>query len=75
MARTKASSIKRSPFSEEARSPEVTQENIAQRAYSLYEARGRQEGHDLDDWLQAERELLEEESGLSIPKRGARKSV
>ena len=74
MARTKASSIKRGPFSEQARSPEVTQEKIAQRAYSLYEARGRQEGHDLDDWLQAERELLEEESGLSIPKRGARKS-
>ena len=31
-------------------------------------------GADLDDWLQAERELLEEESGLSIHKRGARKS-
>jgi outer membrane protein TolC len=74
MARTKASSIKRGPFSEQARSAEVTEENIAQRAYSLYEARGRQQGHDLDDWLQAERELLEEESGLSIPKRGTRKS-
>ena len=42
MARTKASSIKRGPFSEEARSSKVPQENIAQRAYSLYEARGRQ---------------------------------
>jgi hypothetical protein len=30
--------------------------HIAQRAYELYEQRGRQEGHDLDDWLKAERE-------------------
>ena len=45
---------------ENARSLTVTDEDIAQRAYALYEARGREEGHDLDDWLQAERELLEE---------------
>lgn len=30
---------------------------IAQRAYALYVARGRTDGHDLDDWLDAEREL------------------
>ncbi len=30
---------------------------IRQRAYELYEARGRQDGHDLDDWLQAEAEI------------------
>jgi hypothetical protein len=30
---------------------------IRQRAQELYEARGRQEGRDLDDWLQAEREV------------------
>ncbi len=30
--------------------------HIAQRAYELYEQRGRQEGHDLEDWLKAERE-------------------
>lgn len=38
----------------------ITQEEIAQRAYALYEARGREDGHDLDDWLEAERELLEQ---------------
>ena len=27
-------------------------------AYSLFEQRGREHGHDLDDWLRAERELL-----------------
>jgi hypothetical protein len=32
---------------------------IARRAYELYEARGREHGHDVDDWLQAERELKE----------------
>ena len=33
------------------------EEKIRQRAYELYEARGGQEGHDLDDWLQAEAEI------------------
>jgi hypothetical protein len=31
-------------------------EKIRQRAHELYEARGREEGHDLEDWLQAEAE-------------------
>ena len=30
---------------------------IRQRAYQLFEASGRQQGHELDDWLQAEREI------------------
>ena len=35
----------------------VDHEHIAQRAYELFEQRGRQDGHDLEDWLKAEREL------------------
>ena len=31
--------------------------HIAQRAYELYEQRGRQDGQDLEDWLKAEHEL------------------
>jgi DUF2934 family protein len=31
--------------------------NVARRAYDLYLARGCEHGHDVDDWLQAEREL------------------
>jgi hypothetical protein len=31
-------------------------EQIRCRAYDLYEQRGREDGHDLDDWLQAESE-------------------
>src|SRR6266852_4487927 len=34
--------------------------DIARRAYELYERRGREHGHDLDDWLQVERELQDE---------------
>jgi hypothetical protein len=30
---------------------------IRLRAYQLYEARGREDGHELEDWLRAEREI------------------
>ena len=30
---------------------------IRKYAYQIFEARGRQPGHELEDWLQAEREL------------------
>ena len=33
------------------------EQQIRQRAYELYEQRGRTDGHDLDDWLQAECEI------------------
>ena len=35
----------------------VTDRDIARRAYDLYLVRGRAQGHDVEDWLQAEREL------------------
>jgi hypothetical protein len=35
----------------------ATKRNIARRAHDLYLARGREHGHDVDDWLQAERDL------------------
>ena len=31
---------------------------IARKAFELYEQRGKADGFDLDDWLQAEREVL-----------------
>jgi hypothetical protein len=37
--------------------PIEQQQQIQQRAYELYERRGRTDGHDLDDWLQAEYEI------------------
>jgi len=36
------------------------QEQIRHRAYELYEQRGRDDGHALDDWLQAESEVTQE---------------
>jgi Protein of unknown function (DUF2934) len=43
------------------RSATVTEYDIARRAYELYLARDCEDGHDVDDWLQAERELQGEE--------------
>lgn len=37
---------------------EDVREQIRRRAYELYELRGREDGHDLEDWLQAQSELL-----------------
>ena len=42
------------------------EQQIQQRAYELYEQRGRTGDHDLEDWLQAEREI----KGTQ-PKRGS----
>jgi len=39
------------------RQQQATSEGIAKRAYEIYQARGCNDGADLDDWLQAEREL------------------
>lgn len=37
-----------------------SRENLIRlRAYELYERRGSEAGHELDDWLQAEAEVLE----------------
>jgi len=33
------------------------EEEIRQRAYQLFEARGGEEGRELEDWLQAEEEI------------------
>jgi DUF2934 family protein len=33
------------------------EQQIRQHAYELYDQRGRADGHELDDWLQAEREI------------------
>jgi len=48
-------------------------DRIAQRAYERYEARGREDGHDTEDWLEAERELQQRVS--SDATRAARREV
>jgi hypothetical protein len=37
------------------------EEEIRRRAYELYLERGEEPGHDVEDWLQAERELASHE--------------
>ena len=34
---------------------------IRLRAHELYEARGREDGHELDDWLRAEEEITQKQ--------------
>jgi hypothetical protein len=36
-------------------------EQIRARAHELYEQRGREEGHDVEDWLQAEAEVTKQQ--------------
>ena len=37
--------------------PSIIEERIRARAYELFEERGREEGHDWEDWFRAEEEI------------------
>ena len=54
----KAQSKAREPRSRKPKSSNAITERIRQRAYEIYEQRGRADGFALDDWLQAETEIL-----------------
>jgi Protein of unknown function (DUF2934) len=52
----------------------VTDEEVARRAHALFLQRGGRHGGDVDDWLEAERQLNSESS--SLPSRaGAKRTV
>jgi hypothetical protein len=53
-----AASIKAPPKRTVERQPLTLEEKIRQRAHQIYLNRGSRNGSDLDDWLQAEREVL-----------------
>ena len=59
MARTsrKIHVVKMPPTDVRPSASGVTPDAIARRAYEIYMSRGGTHGHDIDDWLQAEREL------------------
>ena len=44
------------------RMTDVAHDEIARRAHQLYEERGRQPGHDMEDWLTAEHDIEERRS-------------
>ena len=39
--------------------PQELEYQVKLRAYELYEARGRENGHELEDWLRAEKEITQ----------------
>ena len=64
--RPKATTPKKSPApgATRASTPNGSQEDaIARRAYEIYQARGGDHGADVEDWLQAEREIRSRGSG------------
>ncbi|HEX4921347.1 MAG TPA: DUF2934 domain-containing protein [Candidatus Bathyarchaeia archaeon] len=55
-----ANPSKKSPISVTSEPQDLElDDQIRERAYELYEARGRGDGHDTEDWLQAETDLAE----------------
>ena len=46
---------------------ELTEEFIQIRAYQFYEERGREDGHDVDDWLRAEVEIFGKKNTATAP--------
>jgi Protein of unknown function (DUF2934) len=72
MAKTRESSSPTTEKSRVARN-QPTQEQIAFRAYQIYLERGGTPGNEFEDWVEAERQLLENgkasENGHSKPRR------
>ncbi|SRR5258708_5287365 len=72
---SKAKNNVSSERAEQDRSLDLTrEEKIRRRAYEIYLERGGEPGHDLEHWLQAERELTADQSKAagewSCPRRG-----
>jgi DUF2934 family protein len=51
------------------------QEQIRRRAYELYEQRGRDDGHQLEDWLRAESEVTQKKAKIVAAQRSACESA
>jgi hypothetical protein len=49
--------MRKIPASGRIAAEENREEEIRCRAYELYEERGREDGHDMEDWLRAEAEI------------------
>jgi hypothetical protein len=53
-----ALTMKQTPKPSSTPTEKKLEQQIRRRAYELYEARGRGDGHELDDWLQAEIDII-----------------
>src|SRR5215469_8801464 len=61
MSAQRTSSASRQSITQPGSSPEFL-EQIRVRAYELFEQRGREAGHEVEDWLKAEAEVLQKTS-------------
>jgi hypothetical protein len=52
-----------------ASDPQEFEHQIRQRAYELYEEGGRQDGHELDNWLRAKEEITEKKARAASASR------
>ena len=50
-----------------------TRDDVARRAYELFQARGGEPGHELENWLEAERELGQSSRDVNEQSRGSRR--
>jgi len=62
----------RKPRSQKPAQPNDIEERVRRRAHELYEQRGRVDGFALDDWLQAEAEILGAQKPEVKAARGSR---
>ena len=58
----KTAVLAKNPSAKVTKMPDTVapQDRIRERAYELYESRGRESGQDEQDWLRAEREILKQ---------------
>lgn len=55
--------VSRKPVAKET--PSISEDEIRRRAFELFEERGGQEGHELEDWLRAESEIRRTSEGAA----------
>jgi hypothetical protein len=53
------------PPASEMDDPQGLKSQIRQRAFELYQERGRKDGHELDDWLLAEEEITTQKTRIA----------
>lgn len=64
MSAQRTSPTSRRSITQAGSTPELL-EQIRIRAYELFEQRGREEGHEVEDWLKAEAEVLQKTAKTS----------
>jgi len=52
---------------------DLAHDDVARRAYELFLSRGQAHGRDLDDWLEAERQVRRSSPAVAAPVRNGRR--